>query len=77
MAQAAYAPTPEHMRLIRDDLDSQGAQDLKWKRYRGLGSMPGELVRERCVSPSTRELQTLSPAHASQAQAMFAALRGE
>lgn len=75
MSRPAFAATPAHMRQVRDDLAGQGAQDLKWKRYRGLGSMDGSIVREQCVHPKTRTLHPLTAGHADQALAMFEAMR--
>ena len=76
LEKPAYASTPEHLDKIRAYLKQQGITNLKTKRFRGLGSVDVELLRDQCVDPKTRKLNVLTAEHADNALALFEQLRG-
>jgi DNA gyrase/topoisomerase IV subunit B len=75
LPQPAYAATPDHLQRIREQLRNQGATDIRTRRFRGIGGVDGLILKKRCVDPSTRQLTTLSAAHAETAIDVFRDLR--
>jgi DNA gyrase/topoisomerase IV subunit B len=70
-----YASTPDHLQRVREHLLGQGVDKIKTRRFRGIGSIDGAILRRRCVDPATRELTVLTAAHAEMAIDVFRDLR--
>lgn len=62
--QALQAFTEIQQREICDRLQAEGAQQVKARRYRGLGGVDPTVLRERCVDPATRKSRVLRQADA-------------
>ena len=62
-----FARTDSELQVIRQTLDERGVTDFKTRRYRGIGSMEAEVLRETCLNPVTRTLHQLRPDHAADA----------
>ena len=75
LPQPAYAATPDHLQLVRQHLQDQGVTEIKTRRFRGIGSIDGPILKKRCVDPETRELTTLTAQHAQAAMEVFRDLR--
>ena len=75
LPQPVYAATPNHLRRVRKHLREKGVTELKTRRFRGIGSVDGPLLKRRCVDPATRELTRLTAAHAEGAMEVFRNLR--
>jgi len=70
-----YAGTPASLKRIRARLRDEGVTSVWAKRFRGLGNIDPELLRDRCVDPRTRTLYPLSAQDATRALALFGAIR--
>lgn len=55
-----YAYTPEYAQLLQKDLQSKGLTLQNKHNYRGLGSIPPEVLRETCVAPATRHAHVVT-----------------
>ena len=75
LPQPAYAATPDHLQRVRQHLRDQGMTEIKTRRFRGIGSVDGQILKTRCVDPATRELTPLTSAHAQMAMEVFRDLR--
>ena len=75
LPRPAYAATPDHLRRVRQHLRDEGVTDIKTRRFRGIGSIDGKILKTRCVDPATRELTSLTAAHAEAAMEVFRDLR--
>ena len=75
LPEPAYAATPHHLQRVRDHLKDQGVADIKTRRFRGIGSIDGSILKKRCVDPSTRELSLLTADHAEAAIEVFRDLK--
>lgn len=75
LPEPAYAGMPDQLHRIRQGLQDQGVTDIKTRRFRGIGSIDGEILTKRCVDPQTRELVTLTANHAQMALEVFGDLR--
>lgn len=73
--QPLFASTPEHLSKIREQLRSRGIEGVQSQRFRGLGSIAGDILLRLCVDPETRKLDCLSADHARQAIAIFEQMR--
>lgn len=60
--QTVFAYTEDDLTDRRTELEAAGASDLSTKRYRGLGSVPGELLKQSCLDPTTRTMYPVTPA---------------
>ncbi len=61
---------PQHHELVKQ-LQEQGALQLQPQYFRGLGNIESELLRERCIDPTTRVSTTVSTAAALAAVQAF------
>jgi DNA gyrase subunit B len=59
-ASTHYAYTPEYAQLLQKDLESKGLVLLSKHSYRGLGSIPPEVLRDTCVAPATRHAHVVT-----------------
>ena len=75
LPQPAYAATPDHLDRVRQHLRDQGVTEIKTRRFRGIGSIDGQILKTRCVDPATRNLTPLTAAHAQMAMEVFRDLR--
>lgn len=66
-----FARTDTELQSIREMLEQRGVADFKTRRYRGVGSMGAEVLRETCLNPVTRKLHQLRPEHAADAMQVF------
>ncbi len=71
----AYAATPDHQQRVVKYLQEQGVTDIKIRRFRGVGGVDGQILKQRCVDPATRKLTTLTAHHAEAAQEVFREFR--
>jgi DNA gyrase subunit B/topoisomerase-4 subunit B len=67
LKEPVYAAMPDQLERIKQHLRDQRIADLKTRRFRGLGSIDGSILKTRCVDPSTRALTKLTAAHAEAA----------
>ena len=56
------AYTDEDLNAKRNGLTGTDVFDLSTKRFRGLGSFPGDLLKQSCLSPKTRLMHPVTPA---------------
>jgi len=75
LPEPAYAGTPDHSQKIQEWIRDQGVTEIKMRRFRGIGSIDGEILKKRCVAPQTRELVALTANHAQMALEVFGDLR--
>ncbi len=75
LPEPAYAATPDHLQRVRQHLGEQGVTEIKTRRFRGLGSIDGQILKDRCVDPKSRALTTLTAEHAQMAMEVFRDLR--
>lgn len=75
LPQPAYAATPDHLQRIRQHLRDSDVTEIKTRRFRGIGSIDGQILKTRCVDPATRELTQLTATHAQMAMEVFRDLR--
>lgn len=59
---SALAHTDAELNATRAELIANNASDLTTKRYRGLGSVPAELLEQSCLNPKTRLMHPVTPA---------------
>jgi len=58
----AFAHTESELHGNRRRLQGQGCTNVRAKRYRGLGGMPGEVLSRTCLQPNTRLTQSVTSA---------------
>ena len=56
-----HAYTPAHARELQQHRESQGLALRMRHGYRGLGSLPSELLHDSCVHPDTRQASVVTP----------------
>ena len=71
LPQPAYAATPAHLQRVRKHLREKGITEMKTRRFRGIGSIDGQILKKRCVDPASRDLTTLTAEHAQVAMDVF------
>ncbi len=64
--EPVYAHTQKQLDDIRTQLADHGVSQPSIERYRGLASLPAELLRQTCVNPDTRRLVPQTPTQAEQ-----------
>lgn len=67
--QLAYSP--DQLRQWRDAARADGAVVMGDSVFRGLGSLPPELLRSSCVAPATRRADRVTPAQMQAVIDMF------
>jgi DNA gyrase subunit B len=71
-ARYQYAYNPVHCRQLLEQLKTKsGITDIRVRAFRGLGGLAPELLRERCVDPTTRMAHALGAADVQGVVAVF------
>jgi DNA gyrase subunit B/topoisomerase-4 subunit B len=74
LVEPMYAFTKPHYDRVRQAIQAQDI-DPKTTRYRGLGNIPGPILRQMCLDPSSRKTTAVTAAHAEVALEVFAQMR--
>ena len=72
-AEPVHAYSEQHYQRLLEHLQQQGIKGHCSQRYKGVASLSVELLREKCLEPATRNLQTLEQKDTAFAMQVFGA----
>ena len=72
-AEPVHAYSEQHYQKLLTHLAQQNIKGHTSQRYKGVASLSVELLREKCLEPATRNLQTLSQKDTAMAMQVFGA----
>lgn len=71
LPQPVYSRSTKHYHQVRKALADQGVDQVQTKKFRGLGSMPDEVIYQHCIDSDSRRLSLLGTRDAEATIAAF------